>query len=1100
MRLIKNKIIKAILCLLVCFISENIYAQINISEKNRSIREIIHKIEKSSNYNFFFNNAMSALDKKVSVQLSDSSIEEVLNNLLKDTDIAYAMKEDNQIVLTNLNIPENDGPKAPQQTPVRSVKGTVVDEHGDPVIGVNVVEKGTTNGVITDIDGMFAFSVAENAILQFSYIGYLSQETAVKKQQNLQIVLKEDLQKLDEVVVIGYGTVKKRDLTGSVSSVSADQIKQVAVVNPALALQGRAAGVLVQQTDFSPSGGLQIRVRGNRSLSASNDPLYVVDGMPITTGIEAINPADIESMDILKDASATAIYGSRGANGVILITTKKGKEGRVQVDYNGYIGMQTVAKKLDIMNGAEWTEALREAYRATGLYTSDTPSAEQDALMPRLAADPYSLESVLMAYDANGNYDPSKVRSFDWLGATLHNSLIHNHNLNLRGGSQKTQYSVSASYTYNDGIVKNRDYEKYTVRVNLDQEISKVFKVGLQTQYTHSNENMGIGVYTSAINNYPVSAPYDAEGNLILNPGGDPMLYNALMDLDNAVSVQKLDRYMGTFYLEASIMDGLKFRSNIGTDNRNLQKLDFRGSMTTANKGGLSTATNAGEKSYLFTLENMLTYTKKFNQIHDLGVTALQSIQRFAEDKYTMSVKDLPYEYQHFYNVGSASTITGVGSEYTKWTMASFMGRVNYGLLDRYLLTVSARYDGSSRLAEGNKWVVFPSAAFAWRLIDEPFMPEWDFLSNLKIRFGWGRTGNSAVKSYETLGGLNLQKYNYGDAHVIGYYPNIMPNPDLTWETTEQTNFGIDFGFLNGRISGVIELYNQRTKDLLMKRQLPVASGYESVVANIGKTQNKGIEFSLNTINLQSAKGLNWSTDLILYSNKEKIVELYNGKKDDIGNKWFIGQPISVIYDYEFDRIWQNTEEDLEEMAKFNANGANFVPGTIKLVDQNGDYKITAEDQVIIGNGRPKLVGSLVNNFSYNGFDLSVFLNAELGKKITYSAARNMNGRENYIRMNYWTATNPSNEAPQPNANQTPRYVSSICYHNGSFLRVRDITLGYTLPDLMTKNLSLSRLRFYASVQNAFLFTNFPGVDPEGARGNDYPSARTFMFGVNASF
>lgn len=1073
-------------------------AKITLNKQNVAVGEILNAIEEQTDYLFLYNKENVNVGRIASVRVSGQPVADVLSELFAGTFVYYKM-EGKHIVLVHDKEKERAIAFAMQTG--RVISGVVKDKAGEAVIGANVVVKGTTNGTITDMNGHFTLqNVSDPDILLISYIGYLSKEMPVNGKQSINILLDEDSQSLDEVVVVGYGTVKKRDLTGSVASINAEKIGQVAVVNPALALQGRIPGVLVEQTDYSPGGGLKIRVRGNRSFNASNDPLYVVDGMPLTTGIEAINPTDIETIDVLKDASATAVYGARGANGVIIVTTKKGKEGRIQVDYNGYVGIQTVAKRLDMMDGAQWTEALREAYRATGQYQSPTASAEEDAKMPRLAADPYSLESVLMAYDKNGNYDPSKVRSFDWLGSTLHNSLIHNHNLNIRGGSKKTQYSLSASYTYNDGVVKKRDYEKYTVRLNLDQEISKIFKVGIQTQYTHSNENKDIELYSLAMDNYPVSAPYDAEGNLILNPGGDAMLYNSLMDLDNAISLEKQDRYIGSYYAEVNIIDGLKFRTNLGTDFRGVQKLDFRGSMTTANKGGLSTASNAGEKTYLFTLENMLTYSKKFNKKHDLGVTLLQSVQRFAKDTYGIDVKDLPYEYQHFYNVGSASTISGVSSNYEKWCLASFMGRVNYNFMDRYLFTVSARYDGSSRLAAGNKWVLFPSAAFAWRLFDEPFMSDISFLSNLKLRLGWGRTGNSAVDPYQTMGGLKIQKYNFGETNVIGYYPNVMPNPNLTWETTEQTNLGLDFGFFNGRLSGSIDLYLQRTKDLLMSRQLPIVSGYESVMANIGKTQNKGIEIALSSVNIQSEKGFNWTTDLMLYANKEEIVELYNGKKDDIGNKWFIGQPLEVFYDYQFDRIWQDTPEDRVEMEKFKANGSNFVPGTIKLVDQNNDYKITADDKVIIGNSRPKLAASLINNFSYRGLDLSVFLNSEIGKRVVYNAGLNLNGRENYVNVNYWTPTNPSNECPRPNANQTPQYTSTIDYYNGSFLRVKDITLGYTLPSAFTKKGFIERCRFYASVQNPFLFTSFPGVDPEGARGREYPSVRSFMFGANISF
>lgn len=1083
----------ALLFLCTTLYAQDITQTLSMNLQNVTLKEFFKNLEAQTSFSVVYRDVILSENPDVAISASNRPLKEILSQVLEKHGLSYKVSNKTIVIV------KAEAQASVKQQKTKKVSGVITDDTGLPVAGANIVVKGTTNGTISDMDGNFSLDVAPGEVLEISYIGFLPMEIKVDNKSTFNILLKEDAQGLDEVVVVGYGTVKKRDLTGAVASISSEKIEQVAVTNPALALQGRVPGVLVEQTNYAPGGGLKIRVRGNRSFNASNDPLYVVDGMPLTTGIEAINPSDIESIDVLKDASATAIYGARGANGVIIVTTKKGKEGRVQVDYNGYVGVQTVAKKMDIMDGAEWVESMREAYRATGLYKSDVASAEEDAKMPRLAADPYSLQSVLMAYDENGNYDPSKVRSFDWLGETLHNR-IHNHNLNIRGGSNKTQYSISSSYLYNDGVIKNRDYEKYTVRMNLDQKIGKIMKVGLQTQYMHSFENKDIGVYSNAANNYPTSVPYDENGELILNPGGDPMLYNSLMDLDNAISQRKVDRFMGSYYAEIDIWDGLKFRTNLGTDFHQIQDLDFRGSMTTANKGGLSTASNNGQKSYLFTLENMLTYTKKFNKVHNLNVTALQSIQRYQQDKYGISVKDLPYEYQHFWNLGSASTITGVSSDYMKWTLASFMGRVNYNILDRYLFTVSARYDGSSRLAKGNKWVLFPSAAFAWRIMDEPFMPKADWLSNLKLRLGWGRTGNSAVDPYQTLGGLSLKKYNFGNSNAIGYYPSVMPNPNLTWETTTQTNLAIDFGFFNNRLSGSIDLYLQQTKDLLMSRQLPVVSGYESVMANIGKTQNKGIEIALSSVNFESEKGFNWTTDLVLYSNKEEIKELYNGKKDDVGNQWFIGQPINVIYDYQFDRIWQDTPEDHTEMEKFNANGANFAPGTIKLVDQNGDYKITADDRVILGNSRPKLVASLNNNFSYKGFDLSVLLNGEFGKKITYSARHNLNGRENYVRLNYWTPSNPSNECPRPNANQQPRYVSTIQYYDGTYLRVRDITLGYTLPSVLTKQAFIERLRFYASVQNPFLFTCFPGVDPEGARGLDYPSVRSFMFGANISF
>ena len=430
-------------------------AKVTLNKQNVAVHDILDAIEEQTEFLFLYNKQNVNVNRRTSIHVSDQTVSNVLSEIFKGTNISFKM-EGKHIVLVHNQIKEDISDRIQQEG--KTLNGIVKDKNGEPIIGANVVVKGTTNGTITDIDGQYSLSnVSNNDILTISYIGYLSKDIPVNGQQVINILLDEDTQKLDEIVVVGYGTVKKRDLTGSVASINAEKIEQIAVTNPALALQGRIPGVLVEQTDYAPGGGLKIRVRGNRSFKASNDPLYVVDGMPLTTGIEAINPSDIESIDVLKDASATAVYGARGANGVIIVTTKKGKAGKVQVDYNGYVGVQTVAKRLDVMDGAEWTEALREAYRATGLYQSPTPSAEEDAKMPRLAADPYSLESVLMAYDENGNYDPSKVRSFDWQGNTLHESLIHNHNLNIRGGSEKTQYSLSASYLYNDGVIKNRD-------------------------------------------------------------------------------------------------------------------------------------------------------------------------------------------------------------------------------------------------------------------------------------------------------------------------------------------------------------------------------------------------------------------------------------------------------------------------------------------------------------------------------------------------------------------------------------------------------------------------------------------------------------------
>lgn len=864
------------------------------------------------------------------------------------------------------------------------ITGCVTDaDTEEALIGVTVKVQGTTQGTITDVSGNYSIKVSDGAKLEFSFVGYKTVIHPVGSQKQINVALKSQSYEIDDVVVIGYGTVKKSDLTGAVGSVSAKQLKDVTVTNPQLALQGRVPGVQVTQTDFSPSGGLEIRIRGTRSFQATNDPLYVVDGMMLSTGLSFLDPGDIESIDVLKDASATAIYGSRGANGVVIVTTKRGKEGKPQVEYNSYVGFQTIGRKLDMMNAAEWIEYMRESHRqAKGNLKYDSPVAdrEQDMNMDRFNQDPYVLRTVMMGWNADGTYwDPNKVRGFDWIDAVTQNGFTHNHNINVRGGSAKTQYSFGATYTNTDGVVKNRGFERITARSAIDTQISSRFKTGLTFSYSHSLEDMDTGLYSNASKMWPASFPLDEDGNYIDLPGNDNTNYNILYDLiDGAVVRQrKRDRVLANVYLEAKIIDGLSFRSSFSYDYDMYVDGDFRASKTRANTGGDNTASVSNRRAYAYTLDNMLTYTKTFANIHNLTATVVQSIEGSTSETSSVNAKGIPIDTQKWYNLASASEVTSVGSDLTERRLASFLGRVQYSLKDRYLLTASLRYDGASVLADGHKWAAFPSAAIAWRIMEEPFMKNTsDWLSNLKIRAGWGRTGNSAVSPYKTQGLLANTKYIFGDeTPAVGFRPSELANKQLGWEYTNQTNVGIDFGFLKGRISGSMDFYVQKTNSLLMNRQLPVALGYNSILFNVGKTENKGFELALNTVNIDSKNGFRWTTDWVFSMNREKIVELYNGKNDDIGNSWFIGEPINTWYGYKFDRIWSNTEEDLALMEVWNkAGNTNYVPGTVKLVDQNGDNKLTPEDdRVIIGNPRPKFTASMMNNFAFKGFDLSFF-------------------------------------------------------------------------------------------------------------------------------
>ena len=1100
--------------LFVCQSMASSYAQstrIDLNIRQSSLKQVFKEIESKTEFTFFYNDEVINLDRVVNVQAKKEIIESILDDVL--TDCTYKIENKNILLIPKRLDSQN--PVAQQDK--RQISGTVTDERGEPIIGANVIEKGSTNGVITDLDGNFALSLSDDAVLQISYIGYTNQEIRVGNQTTLNVVLREDLLNLDEVVVVGYGTVKKRDLTGSVASVDAAKIASVPATTASQALQGRVPGVMVSNADRTPGSTPTVMIRGKRSITASNEPLYVIDGVPVTGGIGEISPADIESMEVLKDASATAIYGARGANGVILITTKQGKAGKTVIDYNGYVGAQTILNQLEFWDGPEYAEYTREAYRNTSnsaiRYNSDIASREQDLVCPGFVRDPSIMESVMMGWGDDGVYYPSRVRTTDYMDHVTRTGMVTDHQLSLRGGNDRTNFLASATYNKENGIFKDEDYERYSIRLNLNHEINKYVKFGAQTQYSRAVQNRGTGL-AGGWRLSPLAQLRDEEGELIPLPGSYNV-YNILMDLEpGAVDrPKKTSRYLGSYFLDIKLpVDGFKFRSNLGIDSRTVQEYEFKSARTAGQALGVSKAKNATEKYTMFTLENMLFYDKTFNDKHTLGVTLLQSVQEDIMEKNNIEVSDLPADNLKYYDVGAGLIRNKIESKMEKWNMASFMARVNYNYLGRYLLTVSARYDGSSRLADGHKWVLFPSAALAWRINEEAFMQQAEWLDNLKFRVGFGKTGNSAVDPYQTKGGLKMSGYPY-DGGAIGYAPDIMANSLLTWETTDQWNLGIDFGILRGRVNGTIDFYLQNTHDLLLKRKLPVVSGFPEVLSNVGKTRNKGIEVSINTMNI-SNKNFQWTTDLMLAANKEEIVELFNGKLDDIGSKWFIGQPVNVHYDYKKTGIWQNTPEDLAEMEKFEANGTKFEPGDIRIQDVNGDYKITDEDKQIIGNERPKLTASMVNTFNYKGFDLSVFLYANFGSMLYNDIyALEHCARNGGIKVDYWTPDNPTNKYPRPSIDEErPIYITSTYYEKADYLRVRTMTLGYTLPKETSRKFLVDKLRVYFTAQNPFIFTNYKGIDPEAAKvkkdgnpetngsGIGTPSISSWIFGVNMTF
>ena len=987
------------------------------------------------------------------------------------------------------------------------ISGQVTDGKGVGLPGVTVQAKGTTVGTNTEGSGNFRLQVPAGATaLVFSFVGYAPQTVELGTRRQFNITLLEDIKALSDVVVVGYGTQRKSQTTGAISSVSAQQITALPVTNARQALQGRAAGVDVIQSGSTPGGGVTVRIRGRRSINASNDPLYVVDGIPLASGIDDINPQDIANMEVLKDASATAIYGSRGANGVVLVTTKRGTAGKAVVNYDPYYGFSNPLSKVDVFNGAQYAEYKRESRRAIGAYDDSDP----------VAADKKLFTAVELDGIAQG-------RSTDYQSFLLRTGTIQSHQLGVSGGSEKTQFSLSGNFFQDKGIIKTTDFTRYSFRVNIDHKINDHIQVGTSTFGVYSinngadspnNDNLsglygggGFHPYGGALNENPLGQPYDDQGNLIFLPTTDGLRSNPAAEVVPGANVAetKTIRLFNSIYGQWKIVDGLQYRLNFGPDLTSQRFGRFTGRATNARRGGAPTARLEEGQHFNYTLENIVTYNKVFKEVHTLGITALHSIQRDRNERSFIDVQGVAAETQSFYNLGQASIFNAPGSDLTTWSLQSFMGRINYDYKSRYLLTLTGRYDGSSRFGSNNKYGFFPSVAVGWNLADETFFQQVRWLDLLKLRASYGAIGNTAINPYQTQSLLARTTYAFGTNSAYGYRVNTIGNDNLKWETTSTGNVGLDFSLWKGRVSGSVEAYQADTRDLLLYDQLPISNGFDQVLRNVGHTRNRGLEISLSTVNVAAANGFRWSTDLQFTRNREAIIELFNGKVDDVGNQRFIGQPLQVYYDYEKLGIWQTSEAD--EAKKFGQ-----VPGQIKVKDQNGDGKIDAvNDRVIVGNTIPKWAGGITNRFEFKGIDFSFFVYARVGNTIRsqfHTSYNNLFGRYNNLNVDYWTPTNPTNDFPRPNTNQeSPIYGSTLQYFDGTFVKVRNVNLGYTFSPELYGKLKLSGLRVYASVQQPFIFatyrSKYKGIDPETTdivNAEQTPSVRQFTFGLNAKF
>lgn len=965
----------------------------------------------------------------------------------------------------------------------KNVSGTVLDYSGQPVIGASVVVVGQSKlGTVTDIDGKFSIAIpATSKKIEVSYIGMVSQVIEAKAGTPMKIIMKDNLKDLDEVVVIGYGVVKKRDLTGSMTSIKSEDIVATPTTNALESLQGKVAGLDMTKSSGQTGSGLSFSIRGNRSLNASNTPLIIVDGIPYGTDID-INPNIIESMEILKDASSTAIYGSRGANGVILITTKKGAQGKTKVTYNGYYSTNSVAAYPERMNLQEWANFKREAYKADGQWASETDDAKIFG----------------SAYDAvKSNQD------VDWVDLLMKDGSQTSHSISISNGSEKTSFNLAFEYMKEQGLVKLDNLSRYNTTLGISHKVTKDFKLNFNMVYTFQNQNIRRDPLNRAIYESPYGDVYNEDGSINPLPFNDGQTVSPIAE--EAAGVYKNNRrtshLVGNIGANWNIIKNLTLTSTFGLDRKDVRNGHFADQYTHDGAGDYSVADATNETEMNWSWENTLNYNFKINK-HDFSVMAGNALYQNEAETYTGSGHDIISPSMLFYNLGALQNSQKISSNYIKTTMASFFGRINYKFNEKYLLTLTFREDGSSVLASKHKWGFFPSAAFAWRMKEEKFLKDVEWLYNLKLRLSYGISGNSAVSAYQTQGGLGKTMYSFINNGVeggaYGYYPALTPNTALGWEKTATTNFGIDFGFLNNRISGSIDLYYQNTYDLLMQKKVPTSTGYSISWDNIGKTENKGVEIVLNTANIVN-KDFKWNTDLTFTLNREKIKELADGSDRDISNGWFVGHPIKTHYGLKKLGIWQLNET--EEAAKYGEK-----PGRIKIYDKNKDFKIDNDnDRVILGSEVPDFVMGMNNTFRYKDFDLRVFMYWRQGQTLHAEAAGYgsfKNQGDPGLKFNYWTEDNPTNDFPRPEksfSSSDPR-LESLGYVDGSYLKIKEITLGYSLPKTWISKINASKVRVYCSLKNFFTFSHFDNYDPERGGSLSYPMTKQAVFGLNVEF
>ncbi len=1071
---------------------ESIYdIQISLSLQNTPLKEVIQVIEKRTNFNFTYNTIEINREKRLDIVANDESLAKILTSIAKQTSLKFTR--------INRNIHISKGsfgkPKIKEiankfEVYQNKINGTVFSsEDNQPLPGVSVILKGTTTGTTTDVEGKFTLGISEGAILQFSYIGFETQEVEVGTKEVINIQLVPDLEQLEEVVVIGYGVKEKSDLTGSVASINSKDFEDQPIIRAENALKGRTAGVTVQTPSGAPGASMKIRIRGFNSVNGNNNPLYVIDGF-VGGDISILNPNDIASIDVLKDASATAIYGSRGSNGVVIITTKTGKSGELKVEFDAFYSVDKLSKKLDLLNTEEYMNVVNERNRDLGLDDIFT-SAE--------------IDSVTQAGGTN------------WLDEILRNGATQNYQLALSGGSPKTKFYISGSLADQEGIIDNSFYKRYGIRANVSSELSKktdlIFNIyanhtNARNNYTYNGRSTALG----AAHVFPPNiAVFDAETQkYTLSPGGyGPIAANPVYQVRERLFDQKRWNTWSQLQLGYRITKDLKLSVMGGIDGIFTHSPTFKRYQPGADES-TSEAIQTDNFYYRLQNTNILSYSKKINENHFIDVSAIYEQQVTKTEGNSAYATGLTTNALTYYRLQLGSN-QQVFSSFQDESLQSFLGRVNYTLKDKYLFTASFRADGSSKFGDGNKYGYFPSAAFAWRISDESFINNAGFLSDLKLRTSIGKVGSQAISPYQTLTTLTLNR-NYpmnNQSMSIGIGPGTPSNPDLKWETTTQINVGVDFGIFNGKVTGALDLYHKETDDLLLNVPVPGYAGGGTVLKNIGSIENKGIEFLVNwtTIDHQDFK---LNTSLNLSVNRNKVLSLGQDSVLYLGEFILLpGKPISQFYGLHYEGTWK--ADQAAEAAEYAQ-----VPGDPRYRDVNGDKVIGSEDMEILGSPLPDFNWGWNTNIEYKNFDLNLLINGTQGFDVWNKTRFLILGSGDAVPtskeiLNRWTPENNQSDIPGFSNTSNSRSQSNQWIEDGSFIRISNLTLGYTFPEKLLKN-TLKMARVYVSVQNLGLLTNYSSYDPElsttpvnsdtqqGIDDSTYPSLRTFTVGTKITF